>query len=113
MTVITEITSMDQFNTLAASDKLTVVDFYADWCEPCKAFAPIYDSWAERYPEIQWGKSNVDEYGPVADAHEIQSMPTFVFYKEGVKLQLILDADIKLLRKVIREHSGIDIRSRK
>lgn len=60
-----------------------LVDFYADWCGPCKMIAPIVEEIASENPNITVGKINVDESGGVSMAYEIMSIPTLIIFKDG------------------------------
>lgn len=78
-----------------------VIDFYADWCGPCKRIAPIYHKLAEEHPNIGFGKVNVDEVEDLSAKFEIQAMPTFVFFKGGKKIDSMAGAnDGKLKEKI-------------
>ena len=64
--------------------ELVVVDFYADWCGPCKMMSPIIDSIAEENLEnVQVGKVNCDENGELAQKFGIMSIPTILIFKNG------------------------------
>ena len=66
------------------SDKTTIVDFYADWCGPCKMMSPIIDSIAEEKSDsIKVGKVNVDENQELAMKYNIMSIPTVLVFKNG------------------------------
>ena len=61
-----------------------LVDFYADWCGPCKMLAPVIEKLAEKYDgKVKVVKVNVDEEFPVAAAFSVQSIPTLVLLKNG------------------------------
>lgn len=74
-----------------ASGKLTVVDFWAEWCAPCRMLTPIVAELAEENSEtIQVGKLNVDENPKTATKFGIRGIPTLLFFKDGqVKEQLV------------------------
>lgn len=64
--------------------KPIVIDFYADWCGPCKVLAPIVESLSEEYSElIDFYKANVDEQNAIAKAFEINSVPTLMYVNPG------------------------------
>ncbi len=66
------------------ADIPVLVDFYADWCGPCKMMAPIVEKLAEEYDgRVKVGKCNTDENMPVAQKYRISSIPTFIVFKGG------------------------------
>lgn len=74
--VIKDITEIPQ-------DKKVIIDFYADWCGPCKRIAPVFVELDEKFPNILFLKVNVDEAEELAQGFEITSLPTFVFLDNG------------------------------
>ena len=68
-----------------ASEKPILVDFWAEWCGPCKMIAPILEEIASEQGEhIQIAKLNVDEAGDIARRFEVMSIPTLIVFDEGV-----------------------------
>lgn len=66
------------------SDIPVLVDFYADWCGPCKMIAPVVEQIAAEYAgKVKVGKINVDENQKVAQKYNIMSIPTFLVFKNG------------------------------
>lgn len=66
------------------SDIPVLVDFYADWCGPCKMMAPIVHQLAEAYAgKVKIGKLNVDESLDIAQKYRVMSIPTFIFFHDG------------------------------
>lgn len=65
------------------SDKPVLVDFYADWCGPCKMMAPVVDQIAEENDDIKVGKINVDDEQDLAAKYGVMSIPTIGFFKGG------------------------------
>lgn len=68
---------------IATSEKTVLIDFYAEWCGPCKMIAPIVHELAEENPDITVVKVNVDEETPLALEFGVQSIPTLVVMKNG------------------------------
>ena len=73
----------DNFNDVKSSDKTVLLDFYADWCGPCRMVGPIIEEIAEECPDILVGKINVDEENELAAAFSVMSIPTLVVMKNG------------------------------
>ena len=65
------------------SEKNVLLDFYADWCGPCRMLAPVIDEIAEENDDILVGKVNVDEYSDLAISFGIVSIPTLIVMKNG------------------------------
>ncbi|MDR1240183.1 MAG: thioredoxin [Treponema sp.] len=83
-----------------------LVDFWAEWCGPCKTIAPFIDQLAEEYAgRVKIGKVNVDEEGDLAEKHGIVSIPTLVLYKNGgvagQKIGAVPKHDIEALIKTV------------
>ena len=66
------------------AEKLVLVDFYADWCGPCKMMAPVVAEIAEENPQFTVGKINTDEQRSLAEEYSIFSIPTLMIFKDGV-----------------------------
>lgn len=77
-------------------DRLVVLDFWAEWCGPCRMLAPVLEEIGTEYPEVAFGKVNIDEEAGLAQMFGIVSIPTLVFMKNGkiIKKSVgYLDAD--------------------
>ena len=74
---------------------IVVIDFFATWCGPCKAIAPKFEEMAKLYPTIAFLKVDVDESQEITELYEVRVMPTFVFLKDGKKVETVEGADIR------------------
>lgn len=74
-------------------DGAALVDFYADWCGPCRAIAPTIDAVAtETDGQAKVGKVDVDASSALAAEHGVQSIPTLIFFRDGVEVDRIIGA---------------------
>ena len=73
----------DNFDEVKASEKNVLIDFYADWCGPCRMVGPIIEKIADEHPEYVIGKVNVDEEGELAVRFGVMSIPMLVVMKNG------------------------------
>ncbi|KAK8434651.1 thioredoxin [Phyllosticta citricarpa] len=104
MTKITPITSSAQFNSILSSHTYTVVDFYADWCGPCKAIAPIYDALATAHAapgRLAFTKVDVDAQQAIARQYGVSAMPTFLILSPTATIATIRGADAAALRNAV------------
>jgi thioredoxin 1 len=68
----------------------TVIDFWAPWCGPCKAVAPIFEELSKEMKDVKFVKVNVDEAQEIAAQYHVQSIPTFVVFKEGKQVGTLM-----------------------
>ncbi len=73
----------ENFEQVKNSEKTVLLDFYADWCGPCRMVSPLVDEIAEEHPEYLVGKINVDDDPELAEKYGVASIPNLVVLKNG------------------------------
>jgi len=81
-TPVIELTS-ENFNREMANNDLLLVDFWAEWCGPCKSMHPIFTRMAKKYKRVRFARVNVDNAQDIASKYGVQSIPTFIMFKNG------------------------------
>ncbi len=75
------------------SEVPVLVDYYADWCNPCKMMSPVVAALAEQYEgKLKVGKCNIDENMPLAQKYRVVSIPTFIIFKGGQPVATFIGA---------------------
>lgn len=109
------------FESLINENELVFIDFWAEWCAPCKQFTKVYEQVSEQFPNIVFAKVNIEEQQELADFFEIRSIPHLMVFKEGIVIysdagsmpestlkelaQQAIDADVTEIRAQIEEES--------
>ncbi|MBQ8176807.1 MAG: thioredoxin [Oscillospiraceae bacterium] len=75
--------NINNFDEIRNSDKLVLLDFYADWCGPCRMVSPVVEEIAEENPQYLVGKINVDDEPELAQKFGVSSIPMLVVMKNG------------------------------
>jgi thioredoxin 1 len=81
-TPVMEVTSQN-FNQEIINNNLILVDFWAEWCGPCKSMHPIFTRMAKKYKQVRFARVNVDDAQDIAMKYGVQSIPTFIMFKNG------------------------------
>ena len=76
----------DNFEQVIAGNPMVIIDFWAPWCAPCRAFAPIFDAASMKHLEIVFSKVNTDEEQELAANFQIRSIPTLMILRDQVIL---------------------------
>ncbi len=76
----------ENFEAAVKKNGILFIDFWAQWCPPCRAFAPVFEAAAQKHPDIVFGKVNTEEQPGLGAAFEIQAIPTLAVFREGVLL---------------------------
>ncbi len=74
----------DTFEEAVTADGITLVDWWASWCGPCKQFAPIYEEASEKHSDITFGSVSTEEEQALAAQAQITSIPTLMVFRDGV-----------------------------
>jgi len=71
------------FDQTISAESPTLVDFWAEWCGPCKSMHPVFDSISKKYPNVKFARVNVDSNQNISMRFAVQSIPTFIMFKSG------------------------------
>lgn len=74
------------FGTHIEKTGITLVDFWAEWCGPCRMFGPIFEAASQKYPEITFGKVDTEAQQQLAGEAGISSIPTLMVFRDGILL---------------------------
>jgi thioredoxin 1 len=78
--------TLESFEPTINTNDTVIVDFWASWCGPCRAFAPTYETASERNPDIVFGKVNTEEQQQLAEEFGIRSIPTLMVFRDRILL---------------------------
>ena len=102
------------FKEKVSSNDIVILDFWAEWCGPCKQFGPIFEKVASEYPDILFGKINTEEEQELAGMFQIRSIPTVAIMREGIVVfmqpGLIPEEGLKDLIKQVKELDMDEVR---
>ena len=84
---VIEITS-DNLETVLGGHDIVVLDFWAEWCGPCRSFAPTFETVAERHADIAFGKVDIQQQEELAGTFGIRSIPTLAIFREQTLIML-------------------------
>ena len=74
---------MANFETVVDSNPIVILDFWAEWCQPCRIFAPAFEEAASRHPDVYFGKVNTEVATDLTEAFQVRSIPTIMAFLKG------------------------------
>jgi len=80
------------FDDALLKNKLLLIDFWAEWCGPCKSMHPIFSRMAKKYSHVRFARVNIDDSQNIATKFNVQSIPTFIMFEHGKVAQQMVGA---------------------
>jgi len=100
----------DNFESIVTDNPMVIVDFWASWCAPCRAFAPTFETASERHADVVFGKVDTEEQSELAAAFNIRSIPTLMVFRENVVLYADAGAlPPAMLEEVLTKVKAVDM----
>lgn len=95
------------FDQTISAENPTLVDFWAEWCGPCKSMHPVFENLSKRYPNVGFARVNVDQNQDIAQRFAVQSIPTFIMFRSGQIVDKMMGAvGAPGIHMICKKHSG-------
>jgi thioredoxin 1 len=105
----------DTFEDSVTKPGITLVDWWASWCGPCRGFAPVFQAASEQYPDITFGKIDTEDQPELSAAARISSIPTLMAFRDGILVfsqpGALPAASLEQLIQAVRDLDMDDVRS--
>ena len=101
---ITEVSAVADFSKVIKGAGLTVVDYWAPWCKNCKKVSPAFSRFASQYKNVTFLKVNTTEAEALSSEYGVDALPTFQFFKAGVKVAELKGVDANAIENEIKKH---------
>ncbi len=98
--MIIPIKSREEFVQLKTTQSIVVIDFYAQWCGPCKSLAPLFEDLSLSFPDIPFIKVDIDEFEDIAEAYKVSCVPTIIILFEGEPVKTVTGGSLNTIKEV-------------
>ncbi|KAK3823551.1 MAG: thioredoxin [Benniella sp.] len=104
--MVKDITSLEEFQQLINSGKKIAIDFWAEWCGPCRFVSPVFEKLEAQYPDIEFIKVDVDNAAEISQEIGIKAMPTFIAFHNGFKVDEVIGANSQALQALLERFAS-------